>query len=190
MAGIITKAPPKVIGARTHSAMDYIHAGTNFLVGAMFRRTNRRASNAAFALGAGVLANALLTDYPLGVFRVYSFKVHGILDCAVAAASAATPRMLGISDSPEAKYFRIQGAAVTGVVFMTDYATPARAITAVQEKNRGGLPAAPPTDPIVQMRVSLRVRRLPGLQLLRTIRARNNPPSKRQRQPANSSALC
>jgi hypothetical protein len=68
-----------------------------------------------------VRCNALLTDYPLGVFRVYSFKAHGILDCGVAAASAAMPKMTGISDSPEAKYFRIQGAAETGVVAMTDY---------------------------------------------------------------------
>ena len=32
------------------------------------------------SLGAGVLANAPMTDYPGGVFRLHPFKVHGILD--------------------------------------------------------------------------------------------------------------
>jgi hypothetical protein len=87
----------------------------------MFRRSNRRASNAAFALGAGVLANALMTDYPLGVFRVYSFKVHGILDYGVALASGLMPELTGIGDSPEAKYFHYQGSGETAIAAITDY---------------------------------------------------------------------
>jgi hypothetical protein len=50
-------------------------------------------------LGVAVLGNALMTDYPLGVFRLYPFKVHGILDYGVAAASAGLPALLDIDDS-------------------------------------------------------------------------------------------
>lgn len=122
MAGLkFDDAFPKVISAKTHSILDYIHAGTNFAVAALFRRRNRRASNAAFALGASVLANALMTDYPLGVFRLYSFKTHGILDYGVAAASAALPSLLGIEDTSEAGYFHAQGAGETLIAGLSDY---------------------------------------------------------------------
>src|ERR1700741_4553291 len=85
MAGIV-KEGPKVISARTHAVIDYLHAGTNFVAAALLWKRNRRAAVGALALGAGVLGNALMTDYPLGVFRLYSFKVHGLLDYGVAAA--------------------------------------------------------------------------------------------------------
>ena len=122
MAGLgIDDVFPKVISARTHAVIDYIHAGTNFLAAALFRRRNSRASGAAFALGVGVLANALMTDYELGVFRLYSFKVHGMLDYGVAATSAAMPALLGIQESAEARYFHAQGIGETAIAGISDY---------------------------------------------------------------------
>ena len=123
MAGIVMKRGPKIISARTHAVIDYIHAGTNFFVGAMFwRRGKRAAAGGAFALGAGVLANALMTDYPLGVFRLYPFNVHGILDYGAAAASGFMPDMLGVRQrSAEAKFFRAQGMGETGIAAISDY---------------------------------------------------------------------
>ncbi len=113
---------PRVISAKTHSMIDYLHVGTNFLVGALFHKNgNRRAAYSAHALGASVLANALMTDYQLGVFRLYSFKVHGVLDYGVAAASAALPSILGFTDTPEAKYFWGQGVGETGIAGVSDY---------------------------------------------------------------------
>src|SRR5690242_13669166 len=85
---------PRVIGAKTHGVIDYIHVGANFLAGALMLRRNKGAGIAALALGGSVLANALMTDYPLGVFRLYSFKTHGILDYGVAAGSALMPTLL------------------------------------------------------------------------------------------------
>lgn len=122
MAGLVTRGP-KIISARTHAVIDYIHAGTNFLVAAMFwKRNRRRAAKGAFALGAGVLANALMTDYPGGVFRLYPFKVHGVLDYGVAAASGFMPEMAGIRPhSAEGKFFRIQGTGETAIAAITDY---------------------------------------------------------------------
>src|SRR5437763_12727362 len=121
MAGI-ANGGPKVISARTHAVIDYIHAGTNFVAGALFWKRNKGAAIGAFALGAGILANALMTDYPLGVFRLYSFKVHGLLDYGVAAASGFMPEMTGTRpDRAEGRYFRIQGAGETGIAAITNY---------------------------------------------------------------------
>ena len=118
---IIDDALPAVISAEAHAKIDYVHAATNFLAAALFRKRNTAAACAACALGAAVLANALLTDYPLGVFRVYSFRVHGILDYGVAAASAAIPALLGFPSSSEATYFYVQGAGETAIAGITDY---------------------------------------------------------------------
>ncbi len=113
---------PRVFSAKTHAVVDYIHAGTNFVVGAIFHRSgNKRAAYAAYALGVSVLGNALMTDYPLGVFRLYSFKVHGALDYGVAGASAILPTVLGIMGDPEAKYFWGQGGAETATAGMSNY---------------------------------------------------------------------
>ena len=122
MAGLlIDDFFPRLISAKTHGIIDYIHASANFAAAAIFRSTDKRGSNAALALGISVLANALMTDYPLGVFRVYSFKTHGILDYGVAAASAAFPSLLGIRNSSQRKYFHMQGAGETLIAGVSDY---------------------------------------------------------------------
>ena len=127
MPGIMSRLLPKVISPKTHAVIDYVHAGTNFVAGALLRRRSPRASNAAFALGAGILLNALMTDYPLGVFRRYSFRVHGGLDYGLAAASASMPKLLAIEDRPEARFFRWQGTGEGVVAAMTDYGDTAGA---------------------------------------------------------------
>lgn len=121
MAGLISDALPGVIGSKTHGFIDYIHAGSNILAGVLFRRRNRRASNACFALGAAVLVNALCTDYELGVFRLYDFKVHGMMDYGVAAASAAMPLMLRLDGTAERRYFYGQGGGEAVIAGITDY---------------------------------------------------------------------
>jgi hypothetical protein len=100
---------------------DDLHAGVNFVAGAIFRKSNTRGSNAAYALGAAVLLNALCTDYPLGVFRLWTFRVHGMLDYGVAATSAALPPLLRIHHTAEAKYFYSQGGGETVIAGITDY---------------------------------------------------------------------
>jgi hypothetical protein len=113
---------PGVISQKTHSIIDYIHAGTNFVAAAIFyKRGNSRAGHAATALGASVLMNALMTDYEYGVFRTWSFKTHGILDYGVAATSAALPKLLDIEGTPEATYFYAQGGGETVIASMSDY---------------------------------------------------------------------
>ncbi|HYD16464.1 MAG TPA: hypothetical protein VEB03_00505 [Candidatus Nanoarchaeia archaeon] len=122
MAGLrFDDAMPRVISAKMHGIIDYIHAGTNILVGALLWKRNKRAATGAFILGGHVLANALLTDYEMGVFRLYSFKMHGILDYATAATSAAMPAMLGITGTPEANFFYAQGGGESVIAGISDY---------------------------------------------------------------------
>ncbi len=113
---------PAVISSKTHAIIDYIHAGTNFAAAAMFyKRGDSAAGHAATALGASVLFNALMTDYEYGVFRVWSFKTHGILDYGVAAASAAFPKLLDLDETADAAYFYAQGGGETVIAGISDY---------------------------------------------------------------------
>ena len=122
MAGLkFDNSMPRVISAKTHGIIDYIHVATNLLAGALFWKRNKRAATGAFILGGSVLANALMTDYELGVFRLYSFKVHGILDYAAAGTSAAMPALLGFTAESEATYFYGQGAGETLIAGISDY---------------------------------------------------------------------
>src|SRR3954469_6483084 len=113
---------PRVIDSKTHSAIDWIHSAANFAAAAIFvARGNKKAAAGAVLLGANVLFNTLMTDYEYGVFRVWNFKVHGILDYSVAATSAMLPAMMGFTNTPEADFFYIQGAGETLAAGITDY---------------------------------------------------------------------
>lgn len=113
---------PKLIDSKTHSVIDWVHTATNFAAAAIFAaRGNKKAAVGAAMLGANVLFNTLMTDYEFGVFRVWNFKVHGILDYGVAATSAALPAMMGFTHTPEADFFYIQGAGETLAAGVTDY---------------------------------------------------------------------
>jgi hypothetical protein len=128
---------PGVISSKTHSVIDYIHAGTNFAAAALFyKRGDNRAGHAAVALGASVLFNALMTDYDYGVFRVWSFKTHGILDYGVAAASAAFPKLLDLDDPADAAYFYGQGGGETVIAGLSDYDDDSGAKRHLQWTNR------------------------------------------------------
>ncbi len=123
MAGLgFDNAMPKLISAKTHSVIDYVHVATNFAVAAILWKKNRAGAWAAAGLGTGVLMNTLMTDYPLGVFRLWDFKVHGALDYSAAALSAALPTVLGFGDAPEAKFFQLQGLGEAGIAGVSNYA--------------------------------------------------------------------
>jgi hypothetical protein len=113
---------PGVISSQTHAVIDYIHAGANFFAAAHFsKHGNPRAGYAAAILGLTVLINAMMTDYEYGVFRVWGFKTHGILDYGVAAASAAFPKIFDIDYAPDARFFYAQGGGETLIAGISDY---------------------------------------------------------------------
>lgn len=122
MAGIIDEnIMPRLISARAHAIIDYIHAATNIAMGFVLRGRDRRASNAAFVVGGAILGNALMTDYPGGVFRLYDFKVHGLLDYGVAAATTAMPEMVRTRKGLPSQFFRSEGIGEFGIAATTDY---------------------------------------------------------------------
>ena len=112
---------PKVINPRAHAVIDYMTAGTFFAMGFAMRGRHAQASTLAFANGAAVLALSAMTDYPGGLFRAVSFKMHGVADLVLAAMCGAGPAMMGFAGQPEAQAFHAQAALELGVIAATDF---------------------------------------------------------------------
>ncbi|MEO6829550.1 MAG: hypothetical protein ABI164_07035 [Acidobacteriaceae bacterium] len=112
---------PKVIGPREHGMIDYANAVFFFGVAFLCRKRNRPAALAALGTGAFVLAQSLLTDYPLGAKPVISFETHGKMDAGLASASWMIPKLFGFSDTKEARIFEVNSAVAGCVVGMTDF---------------------------------------------------------------------
>jgi hypothetical protein len=118
----LTSGVPKVIDPKTHAVLDYAVAGTFLTAGFMLRRRNPRASGLAFANAIAVMGATLFCDYPGGVWPLFSFKTHGMLDAMQAAMAGAGPALLGFASEPEAQFFHGQAASEVGVIAMTDFA--------------------------------------------------------------------
>ena len=119
--GEAEKRLPKVIDARTHGIIDYCHAAFFFGMAIFCARRNRPAAKAALATGAFILAESLLTDYPMGARKVIPFETHGRMEAALAGSSFALPAWLGFSGTAEAEIFKINGFVEGLVVGMTDW---------------------------------------------------------------------
>ena len=112
---------PKVINPTAHAALDYAVAASFLLMGARLWRRHRRAAVASLMCGGAAATNALLTDYPGGVFRVIDYKTHGRIDAGIAAMTASAPQLMGFSREAEARFFSVEALAETVVTGMTDY---------------------------------------------------------------------
>ena len=119
--GEVEKRLPKVIDARTHGIIDYCQAAFFFGMAIFCARKNRPAAKAALATGAFILAESLLTDYPLGAKKAIPFEMHGRLDAGVTASSFTVPAWFGFSGTPAAQVFKINGFLEGLVVGMTDW---------------------------------------------------------------------
>jgi hypothetical protein len=59
---------------------------------------------------------------PGGVWPLFSFKTHGLLDAMQAAMAGAGPAVLGFASEPEAQFFHGQAVSELGVIAATDFA--------------------------------------------------------------------
>ena len=131
----LQKRLPKVISPELHGLIDYAHAGFFVCAGFFLWKRNRPAAVAAFATGACVLSESLITDYPLGLEPVISFETHGKLDAAMASASLLAPQLLGFRDSGAATLFRVNAVVSGAIVGLTDYAGTSPTTGAVESSS-------------------------------------------------------
>jgi len=112
---------PKVIDARTHGIIDYCHASFFLGMALVCRKKNGRAALASLITGGFILAEALMTDYPLGVFKILPFARHGEMDGAFAASSLVVPRVFGFEGTGASVVFKVNAITEASVVGMTNF---------------------------------------------------------------------
>ncbi|HUR36534.1 MAG TPA: hypothetical protein VM009_01870 [Terriglobales bacterium] len=118
---MVTDRMPKVIDAKTHAVLDYVVAGSALALSAFLWKRNKRASIAAAMCGAATLTNAMLTDYPGGVKRIFNFETHGRIDAGLAGLTATMPTFFAFRNEDEARYFTGLALAETVVTGLTDF---------------------------------------------------------------------
>lgn len=114
---------PKVISPKVHGIIDYAHVAFFFTVGLLCRKSNKAASNAAFATSGFILAESLLTDYRYGLKPVISFATHGKLDTVFASTSWMMPLLFGFKGTAAAHIFEGNSLAEASVVATTDWSS-------------------------------------------------------------------
>jgi len=112
---------PKLIGPTTHAAFDYAFAGSLLVMAAWLWKRNRRAAIGSLICGGATAANAIVTDHPVGTLDLIDYKTHARIDAALAALTAATPRLMGFANEDEARLFSVHALARTVVSSLTDF---------------------------------------------------------------------
>jgi hypothetical protein len=118
---LATGRMPKIIKPHAHAVIDYALAGTFLLVGALFWRRNQRAAVSSLICAGAAVANAALTDYPGGIWKVMSYQTHGKFDASLAGVTAMMPQLMGFKEDDESSFFALQSMAETAVIALTDY---------------------------------------------------------------------
>ncbi len=112
---------PKVINPTTHAVLDYMIAGSLLLKAALLWKRHRRAAAGSLICGGAALANAMVTDYPGGIFHLIDYKTHGRNDAAIAGFTVSAPRLLGFANDAESRFFNVEALAETVVTGLTDF---------------------------------------------------------------------
>lgn len=107
----------KFVTKKIHAFLDYPVAlalmGLPFILG--LGSSNPLALQLSVATGVAAFVLTLLTDHQLGVFRVISYKIHLMVDFAVAIVFILAPFILSF-EGIDAFYYWINGASVLAVV--------------------------------------------------------------------------
>src|SRR5438874_4272804 len=113
LAKVVAKPIPRTVSPKAHAIVDYITVGSFLMSAGFFWHRSKRAALAALICGGAELALILLTDYPGGVKKVISYRIHGEIDFGLAAMTATMPEFLAFEDDSEKKFFVGQGALLT-----------------------------------------------------------------------------
>ena len=121
LAKVVSAPLPRTISPTTHAVLDYCSVAS-FLVGAgLFWTRNKRAALGSLVCGGAKLAVGLMTDYPGGIQRLVSFRVHGEIDIGLAAMTASMPEFMAFESDGERRFFLLQGVFMTIVGSLTKF---------------------------------------------------------------------
>ena len=117
----MTNEPWKVLTPFAHGILDYVVVA-GFALAPMLFGFSARPATIAYGLAAAHLVVTLATAFPLGLFKLIPFPVHGALEFCIALAVIAMPWLSGFSADFAARNFYVAaGAVIVLVVAVTNY---------------------------------------------------------------------
>lgn len=111
----------KIISSRVHGILDY--ATVIFLLASptIFKMEGNLCT-ITYALGVVHFCLTILTDFEVGLIKVIPFRIHGLIEVAVALGSAALGFWFYNNGSATGFYFYMALAVVIMIVFiLTDF---------------------------------------------------------------------
>ena len=105
--------------ATQHGYLDYVTVALFLLAPTVIGLTGM-AATIAYALAGIHLAMTLATDFPLGVFKLIPFTIHGWVERVVGPVLVLLPFFLGFDGSARGFYIVI-GIVIILVGLLTDY---------------------------------------------------------------------
>jgi hypothetical protein len=112
----------RFIPTKLHAPLDYIVGVALIAAPWIFQFSDSTAATAvAVVLGVGLIVYSLLTDYELGVWRVFPMSMHNLFDIAAGALLAASPWLFGFADDRANAWlpFVVVGVAAIGLGLTT-----------------------------------------------------------------------
>jgi hypothetical protein len=89
----------RFIPTRYHAPLDYTVGALLIAAPWIFQFSGHAGATAlSIALGAGLIAYSLITDYELGVWKLAPMAVHNLIDIAAGALLAASPWIFDFAD--------------------------------------------------------------------------------------------
>ena len=112
----------RFIPTRFHAPLDYIVGVALIAAPWIFQFSEHTAPTViSIVLGVGLIAYSLVTDYELGVWRVFPMSVHNLYDIGAGAVLAASPWIFGFADEGASVWapFVVVGLAAIGLGLTT-----------------------------------------------------------------------
>ena len=115
----------KVISDTTHGLLDYLTVAI-FALAPSILGLSGFAALVSYALAAIHLVMTVLTDMPLGVFKIIPIRLHALVEMLVGpvlVVAALVPTLLG----DKREFFLVMGLVILAVWLLSSYGHPAAA---------------------------------------------------------------
>jgi hypothetical protein len=112
----------RFIPTKLHAPLDYIVGAALIAAPWILQFSEHTAATVIpVVLGIGLIAYSLLTDYELGVWRVFPMSMHNLIDIGAGALLAASPWLFGFADETANVWVPhlVVGLAAVGLGLMT-----------------------------------------------------------------------
>ncbi len=111
----------KILSPRVHGYLDYVVV-VAFALAPSLLNFSETPATVSYVLAAVHLIETLITRFPLGVFKILPFTVHGSIEFVLSFLLVAMPWVFGYSNEPAARnYYVGAGIGLFVVWLITDY---------------------------------------------------------------------